>query len=73
MIPQIDLFHEMVYQSPEGFVAVRDYTDDHIQVNIYTPDGIWCGSSGASCHATVMADIRSIIKCRIKFEQNLLN
>ena len=73
MTPQIDLFHELVYRSPEGFVAIRDHTDYRPNVRIYTPDGECFGSTGASHPLTVMANIREIIAWRINWEQNQVN
>ena len=69
MQPQIDLFHELVYRSPEGFVAIKDYTERYPKVDIYTPYGEWFGSTGAHHPGTAMADIRHIIDWRIKWEQ----
>lgn len=70
MIPNIDLFHELVYRSPEGFVAIRDHTDDRQNVRIYTPDGECFGTTNATHPLTVMANIRGIIKWRIEWEKN---
>ena len=61
MIPQIDLFHQLVFQQ-DGFVAIADFTKEHQpQTDVYTPDGVWCGCTGASHQLTVMADIKHII------------
>ena len=70
MIPNIDLFHELVYKSAEGFVAIRDHTDDRPNVKIYTPDGECFGTTNATNPLTVMAAVRGIIKWRIEWEKN---
>ena len=70
MTPQIDLFHELVYRSPEGFVAIRNYTEQFPKVDIFTPFGEWFGSTGAINPGTMMSDIKHIIAWRIKWERN---
>lgn len=67
MTPQIDLFHQPVY-SEDGYVAITDYTDERINTHIYTPDGVWCGCSGASNPYTLMADVKHIIKFRKAYD-----
>ena len=73
MTPQIDLFHELVYRSPEGFVAIRNYTEQFPKVDIFTPFGEWFGSSGAINPGTMMNDIKRIIAWRINWEQKQVN
>lgn len=72
MIPQIDLFHILEYQSPEGFVAISDYTEQPVEhTDVYTPDGIWCGATTATqVRSSLIAAIRSIIKYRINWEKH---
>lgn len=72
MIPAIDLFHEKVYTSQEGFVAIRDYTCQCPSIDVFTPNGEWFGNTGASNHLTALADIKHIIAWRIKWERNIL-
>lgn len=67
MIPQIDLFHQMVY-AEDGYVAITDYTDERNDTHVYTPKGVWCGSSGASNHFTIIADVKQIIKFRKHYD-----
>ena len=68
MVPQIDLFHQLVFQQ-DGFVAISDFmAEHHPRVDVYTPDGIWVGLTGASNTYTQMADIRHIIKYRKGFK-----
>lgn len=72
MIPQIDLFHQIVYRQ-DGYVAIANYSDEHQpSCDIYDPHGEWIGNSGASNIYTRAADIRIIIKdnkSRISYEQ----
>ena len=72
MIPQLDLFHQLFMKTDEGFVAITNYTEDSVCTHVYTPQGEWCGGSGASNKWTLQADIRSIVKSRIQYEQRIL-
>ena len=65
MIQQLDLFHQL-YFADQGFTAIIDYCDTSPQVNIYTPDGEWCGCTNASSDASCMAAIRETIKHRLR-------
>lgn len=71
MKPDIDLFHQLVTTTPEGFVAITDYTDNPVNTHVYTPNGEWCGCTGASSKFTMLADIRHIVKSRIEYEQRI--
>ena len=73
MIPKLDLFHQLFYRSPEGFVAVLFYTERFPEANVYTPQGEWCGCSGATNEWTLQADIRHIVKTRINYEQGKIS
>lgn len=69
MIPQIDLFHQLVMKM-DGYTAIQDFTDEYQPLcNIYDPNGEWVGNTGASNIYTRNADIRHIIKWHIKFKQ----
>ncbi len=70
MMPLIDLFHQLLYKSPEGFVAVIDYSDEPTVVRVFTPYGEQCGCTGDSMWA--INDVRCIIKHRIKWENEQL-
>jgi hypothetical protein len=72
MIPNIDLFHQLLVKTKEGFVAITNYTDDPVKTHVYTPHGEWCGCSGASNNLSLLADIRHIVKSRIKYEKSRL-
>lgn len=72
MIPQLDLFHQIFMKTAEGFVAITNYTENPVRTHVYTPQGEWCGASGASNKLTLQADIRSIVKYRIEWEQRIL-
>lgn len=69
---QIDLFHQLRATTKEGFVAITDYTDEWPTTHIYTPQGEWCGCSGATNEASLQADIRIIVKYRINYEQRAI-
>lgn len=69
MIPKLDLFHQLAAKTPEGFVAITCYTFEPVQTNVYTPQGEWCGCSGAINDLTLQADIRDIVKNRIDYER----
>ena len=68
MIPKIDLFHQ-VYFTDQGFTAIIDYCDMMPQIDIYTPDGEWCGCTNASNHYSRLAAIRETIKFRIAYDK----
>ena len=68
MKPDIDLFHQLVTTTPEGFVAITDYTDNPVNTHVYTPQGEWCGCTGASSKFAMLADIRHIVKSRIEYD-----
>lgn len=68
MIPQIDLFNQLFYRSDDGFVAIICYDQDIAGINVYAPDGEWCGATRASNHYTRMADIRHIINYRKQWQ-----
>ena len=40
-----------------------------IKTHVYTPQGEWCGCSGAINELSLQADIENIVKTRIKYEQ----
>ena len=61
MIPDKDLWHSVFYEQ-DGYVAVLDLTGPFPSCNVYTPDGEWCGCSGASNHLSRLADVRHIIR-----------
>ena len=67
MIQQLDLFHQF-YFADQGFTAIIDYCDSFPQVDIYTPDGEWCGCTNASSDASRMAAVREIINKRIAYD-----
>ncbi len=71
-LPELDLFHQLVYKSPEGFTAIRVCDDNGVfpTVHIYTPQGERFGGTGAVNEASVMSDIRDIIKWRIEWEKS---
>ena len=70
---QYDLFHELRATTKEGFIAITDYFSHPIQTNVYTPQGEWCGCSGATNEWTLQADIRHIVKTRINYEQGKIS
>lgn len=70
MMPLIDLFHQLLYKSPEGFVAIIDYSDEPTVVRVYTPYGEQFGST--SDNPWKIATVRSIISWRIKWEKGLI-
>ena len=65
MIPEIDLFHQL-YFADQGYTAIIDYTDSNPQVDIYAPNGEWCGCTNASSDASRMGAIRQTINYRKK-------
>jgi hypothetical protein len=71
MIPQFDLFHQLFFEDKEGFVAITDYTQDTPRTHVYTPQGEWCGGSGASNKLTLLADIHNIVQNRIEYEKRI--
>ena len=73
MKPDIDLFHQLVTTTPEGFVAITNFKGDPVKTHVYTPQGEWCGCTGASNKFTMLADIRHIVKSRIEYERSATN
>lgn len=71
MIPKLDLFNQLVTKTQQGFVAITCYLREPVQTNVYTPQGEWCGCSGATNELTLMADIRHIVKTRIEYERQV--
>ena len=70
--PKIDLFHQLFYESPEGFYAIINYTGMFPRICIYTPDDEYFG--GTTDGAGAMSITKGIIKDRIKWEKrNALN
>ena len=69
MIPKLDLFHQLFYRSPEGFVAVLFYTERFPEANVYTPHGEWCGCSNCSSPSGLLSAVKQIIKFRINWEK----
>ena len=69
MVPQIDLFHQLRATTKEGFLAITNYMWDPVKTHVYTPQGEWCGCSGATNELSLQADIKNIVKTRIKYEQ----
>lgn len=63
-----DLFHQLVYESPEGFYAIADYTELVPHARVYTPSGDWCGSTDADMPGT-LPNVKLIIKWRINYEK----
>ena len=72
-IPGIDLFHQLRAKTKEGFVAVTDYMREPVNTHVYTPQGEWCGCSGACNELSLQADIRHIVKTRIDYERKRTN
>ena len=72
MRPQIDLFHQLRATTKEGFLAITNYMWDPIKTDVYTPQGEWCGCSGAIDEMSLQADIRHIVKTRIRYEQTAM-
>ena len=70
MVPQIDLFHQLRATTKEGFLAITNYMWEPVNTHVYTPQGEWCGCSGATNELSLQADIRHIVKTRIRYEQN---
>ena len=66
---KIDLFHQLVYMSPDGFYSIADYTELVPHARVYTPSGEWCGSTDADMPVTI-SNVKGIIKWRIKYEKS---
>ena len=69
MVQVIDIFHQLFMKTEEGFVAITNYTESTIKTHVYTPQGEWCGCSGATNELSLKADIRHIVKSRIDYEK----
>ena len=69
MIPEIDLFHQRVASTDDGYVVVKNCTEVFPKYDVYTLSGEWCGCSGASCPESIRADVRIIIRYRRSYEQ----
>ena len=67
MVPTFDLFHQLAY-SEDGYLAITDYTEEHITTHVYTPYGVWCGCTGAYSRYTMLADVKHIIKFRKAYD-----
>lgn len=59
----LDLFHQLYYED-SAYTAVADYTDNIPQVNVYDPNGDWCGCTNASSHYARIAAVKEIVKTR---------
>lgn len=68
---KIDLFHQLVYMSPDGFYSIADYTELVPHARVYTPSGEWCGSTDADMPGT-LSNVKAIIKFRKNYELGLL-
>lgn len=70
---ETDLFHQLVYKDSDGFCGIMDYTQELPFVQVYTPQGEWCGGTGAvCCEASIRGNIRAIVKYRKEYEIELL-
>lgn len=67
-----DLFHQLVYESPDGFYAIADYTGLVAHVNVFNPRGEWCGGTDADMPWT-LSNVKAIIKFRKDYELRLLS
>ena len=56
----VDLFHQVVWEG-DGYRAVTDYTGEWLRTDVYRPDGVWIGCSGAENRWTILADVRIIV------------
>lgn len=63
----IDLFHPLVYESPEGYKAISDFTEHVPHTRVYTPDGTWCGSTDAEPEIGMLARVKGIIRWHINY------
>ena len=73
MLPKADLFNQEYYRSDDGFIAIICYEGTYPEIDVYTPQGEWCGCTNATCDASRLANIKLIIKNRIVWENRLYN
>lgn len=73
MLPKIDLFNQEYYRCEYGFVAIISYETIIPNIDVYTPQGEWCGCTNASNDLTRLAAVKGIIKNRIEWESQHYN
>lgn len=73
MLPKTDMFNQEYYRSDDGFIAIICYEGTYPEIDVYTPQGEWCGNTKATRDASRLADIKHIIKNRIVWENRLYN
>ena len=70
MKPQIDLFHQLIYEA-DGYQAFLIVDDKPWPcVKVYQPDGRCCGGTNAQNHYTRLAAIRETIKINKRWQRN---
>lgn len=73
MIPPLDLFHQLFHEE-DGYTAILAVTDlPWPDIDVYRPDGQWCGSTNVENYPGRLAAVRSIIKWNKKFYRPTAN
>lgn len=61
MKPTLDLFHQLIYEA-DGYQAILIVDNEPFpHVNVYRPDGEWCGGTNVVNHYSRLGAIREII------------
>ena len=70
----IDLFNQVIYRQ-DGYTTIVDYESDWPipPVDVFNPDGEWCGCTNSTNEASRMAAIRNIIKYNQNYERRKQN
>ena len=73
MKPPIDLFHQLIYEA-DGYQAILIVDDEPFpHVNVYQPDGEWCGCTNAENRFSRLAAIRETIKINKRWKNNTIS
>lgn len=72
MKPQLDLFHQLIYEA-DGYQAILIVDDEPFpHVSVYQPDGDWCGATNAENHYSRLSAIREIINYNKQWKSNTI-
>lgn len=63
----IDLFHQLVYEH-DGYHAIRDYTKDIPQTDVFDSEDIWIGCTNISEPTSIRSNVKKIIEYHIKWK-----
>ena len=67
MLPKTNLFNQEYYRSDDGFIAIICYEGTYPEIDVYTPQGEWCGNTKAT------KTIPGTIEVRVTADRQTLN